>query len=139
MADLYGVAIGGGLSGNVDANARKVPATATWLYNRNYMFIGITGDSSASWGNSTQATYEASNSDLHKLIRTVQKHVKVIMSLVPHLDGTDAKVILAVDNNDWNSTISTRITDDLDAVFTGSTHSITENMYPTDINTDWSN
>ena len=104
MADLYGVAIGGGVTGNVDNNARKIlgdGASGVGPYTRfgTPQLQAIKVVSSAYDFTTTPA---AANSNMSKAVRGLQQLGEVYYAGVPTASGANQFVALINLNNTFN-------------------------------------
>lgn len=104
MADLYGVAIGGGVTGNIDANARKVlgdGASGVGPYTRfgTPQLQAIKVVSSAYDFTTTPAV---ANSNMSKAIRGLQQLGEIYYAGVPTASGANQFVALINLNNTFN-------------------------------------
>ena len=104
MADLYGVAIGGGLTGNVDDNARKIlgdGASGVGPYTRfgTPQLQAIKVVSSAYDFTTTPA---AANSNLSKAVRGIQQLGEIYYVGIPTASGANQFVALINLNNTYN-------------------------------------
>jgi hypothetical protein len=104
MADLYGVAIGGGVTGNVDSNARKLlgdGASGVGPYTRfgTPQLQAIKVISSAYDFTTTPA---AANSDLSKAVRGLQQLGEIYYLGVPTASGANQFIALINLNNTYN-------------------------------------
>ena len=104
MADLYGVAIGGGVTGNVDANARKLlgdGASGVGPYTRfgTPQLQAIKVVSSAYDFTTTPA---AANSNMSKAVRGLQQLGEIYYAGVPTASGANQFVALINLNNTFN-------------------------------------
>jgi hypothetical protein len=102
MADLYGQAIGGGVTGNVDANARKIlgdGASGVGPYTRlgtpqlqAIKIISATVDFST--------TPNATNSNLYKAVTALQRLAEVYYVGVPGNTGTGFVALVHLNKTD---------------------------------------
>ena len=102
MADLYGVAIGGGATGNIDANARKLigdGAAGIGPYTRlgtpqlqAIKVISATVDFSA--------TPSAANSNLYKAVTAIQRLAEVYYVGIPGNTGTGFVALVHLNKTD---------------------------------------
>ena len=102
MADLYGVAIGGGLTGNVDDNARRLlgdGASGVGPYTRfgtpqlqAIKVISATVDFST--------TPSAANSNLYKAVTAIQRLAEVYYVGVPGNTGTGFVALVHINKTD---------------------------------------
>ena len=104
MADLYGVALGGGLTGNVDSNARKLlgdGASGVGPYTRfgTPQLQAIKVISSAYDFTTTPA---AANSNLSKAVRGLQQLGEIYYIGVPTASGANQFIALINLNNTFN-------------------------------------
>ena len=104
MADLYGVAIGGGVTGNVDSNARKLlgdGASGVGPYTRfgTPQLQAIKVISSAYNFTTTPA---AANSNLSKAVRGLQQLGEIYYVGVPTASGANQFIALINLNNTYN-------------------------------------
>jgi hypothetical protein len=104
MADLYGVAIGGGLTGNVDDNARKLlgdGASGVGPYTRfgTPQLQAIKVISSAYNFTTTPAV---ANSNMSKAIRGLQQLGEIYYAGVPTASGANQFIALINLNNTFN-------------------------------------
>jgi hypothetical protein len=104
MADLYGVAIGGGVTGNIDANARKLlgdGASGVGPYTRfgTPQLQAIKVISSAYNFTTTPA---AANSNLSKAVRGLQQLGEIYYVGVPTASGANQFIALINLNNTFN-------------------------------------
>jgi hypothetical protein len=104
MADLYGVAIGGGVTGNVDSNARKLlgdGASGVGPYTRfgTPQLQAIKVISSAYNFTTTPA---ATNSNLSKAVRGLQQLGEVYYVGVPTASGANQFIALINLNNTYD-------------------------------------
>ena len=104
MADLYGVAIGGGVTGNVDSNARKLlgdGASGVGPYTRfgtpQLQALKII---SSSYDFTT--TPAATNSNLSKAVRGLQQLGEIYYVGVPTASGANQFIALINLNNTYN-------------------------------------
>ena len=104
MADLYGVAIGGGVTGNVDSNARKLlgdGASGVGPYTKfgTPQLQAIKVISSAYDFTTTPA---AANSNLSKAVRGIQQLGEIYYVGVPTASGANQFIALINLNNTFN-------------------------------------
>jgi hypothetical protein len=104
MADLYGVALGGGLTGNVDDNARKLlgdGASGVGPYTRfgTPQLQAIKVISSAYNFTTTPAV---ANSNMSKAIRGLQQLGEIYYAGVPTASGANQFIALINLNNTFN-------------------------------------
>jgi hypothetical protein len=104
MADLYGVAIGGGVTGNVDANARKLLGDGTdgvGPYTRfgTPQLQAIKVVSSAYNFTTTPAV---ANSNMSKAVRGLQQLGEIYYAGVPTASGANQFIALINLNNTFN-------------------------------------
>ena len=104
MADLYGVALGGGLTGNVDSNARKLlgdGASGVGPYTRfgTPQLQAIKVISSAYNFTTTPA---AANSNLSKAVRGLQQLGEIYYVGVPTASGANQFIALVNVSNTFN-------------------------------------
>ena len=104
MADLYGLAIGGGLTGNIDDNARKLlgdGASGIGPYTRfgTPQLQAIKVISSAYNFTTTPA---AANSNLSKAVRGLQQLGEIYYVGVPTASGANQFIALINRNNTYN-------------------------------------
>lgn len=96
MADLYGVAIGGGLTGNVDGNARKLLGDGS-LGVGPYTRFGtpqLQAIKIVSASVDFTTTPAASNSNLYKAVTALQKLAEVYYVGIPTASGANQFIAL---------------------------------------------
>ena len=102
MADLYGVAIGGGLTGNVDANARRLVgdgASGVGPYTR----LGTPQLQAIKVISSTvdfSTTPAATNSNLYKAVTAIQRLAEIYYVGVPGNTGTGFVALVHITKTD---------------------------------------
>ena len=104
MADLYGVAIGGGVTGNIDANARKIlgdGASGVGPYTR-FGTPQLQAIKVVSSDYDFTTTPAAANSNLSKAVRGLQQLGEIYYAGVPTASGANQFVALINLNNTFN-------------------------------------
>jgi hypothetical protein len=102
MADLYGVAIGGGVSGNVDANARRILGDGasgagpfTRFGSRELQAIKVV---SATINFAT--SYTAVNSNFYKAINAIQERAEIFYVGIPQDTSNGFVALISKVNSD---------------------------------------
>ena len=96
MADLYGVAIGGGLTGNVDGNARKLlgdGASGVGPYTR-FGTPQLQAIKVVSSGYDFTTTPTAANSNMYKAVNALQRMAEIYYVGIPTASGANQFVAL---------------------------------------------
>lgn len=104
MADLYGVAIGGGLSGNIDDNARKLigdGASGVGPYTR-FGTPQLQAIKVVSSGYDFTTTPAAANSNMSKAVTGLQQLGEIYYAGIPTSSGANQFVALINLNNTFN-------------------------------------
>ena len=104
MADLYGVAIGGGLTGNVDANARRIlgdGASGVGPYTR-FGTPQLQAIKVISSAYNFTTTPTVANSNLSKAVRGLQQLGEIYYVGVPTASGANQFIALINLNNTYN-------------------------------------
>jgi hypothetical protein len=104
MADLYGVAIGGGVTGNVDANARKLLGDGTSGVGPYTRFgtpqLQAIKVISSAYDFTTTPT--VANSNMSKAVRGLQQLGEIYYAGVPTASGANQFIALINLNNTFN-------------------------------------
>ncbi len=104
MADLYGVALGGGLTGNVDSNARKIlgdGASGVGPYTR-FGTPQLQAIKVVSSAYNFTTTPTVANSNLSKAVRGIQQLGEIYYVGIPTASGANQFVALINLNNTYN-------------------------------------
>ena len=104
MADLYGVAIGGGVTGNIDTNARKIlgdGASGVGPYTR-FGTPQLQAIKVVSSAYDFTTTPTVANSNMSKAVRGLQQLGEIYYAGIPTASGANQFVALINLNNTFN-------------------------------------